>query len=158
MRLVPARSADSSALLALREAAAVWLAERGIRQWQPGQVSLRHVQDQVADGQWHAVRNSSAVIGALRLLWDDEQMWGPQPSDAAYVHGLVIDRRYAGTGLGRPMLAWAMQQAAEAARTWLRLDCGEDNAELRGYYEQQGFSVVGRRDFAMHGYAVVLLQ
>lgn len=47
-------------------------------------------------------------------------MWGPQPPDAAYVHGLVIDRNHAGLGLGRALLDWAGQQARQAGRSQLR--------------------------------------
>jgi len=104
------------------------------------------------------VRSGSLVVGALRLLWEDEQMWGPQPPEAAYVHGLVVDRGHAGLGLGRALLDWAGQQARHAGRRQLRLDCSEDNAALRTYYQQHGFETVGRRDFDGHWYSVVLLD
>lgn len=93
------------------------------------------------------IRAGGVVVGALRLVWDDEPVWGPQPPDAAYVHGLVIDRRHAGQGLGRSLLDWSARQARQAGRRWVRLDCGEDNGVLRGYYQRQGFVSVGRRDF-----------
>ena len=47
---------DAAALLALREAAAAWLADRGIRQWEPGEVALQDVSSQVEAGQWYVVR------------------------------------------------------------------------------------------------------
>jgi len=158
IELERADAGDVEALLALREAAAVWLAVRGVHQWVPGEVSLLQISGQVTDGEWYVTRDGSSVAGALRLLWQDEEMWGPQPAVAAYVHGLVIDRRHAGTGLGVALLDWAGQQARRAGRDWLRLDCGEDNPALRGYYEREGFTVVGRRDFEGRGYAVVLLE
>lgn len=154
---VRAEPADAERLLALRESAAAWLAGRGIRQWEPGEMTLQQIRDQVVTGDWFVVRSGPSVVGALRLLWEDEPMWGPQPPDAAYVHGLVIDRDYAGLGLGRAMLDWAGQQARQAGRSQLRLDCGEDNAALRAYYERQGFQTVGRRDLDGPWYSVVLL-
>lgn len=48
---VLAQLADAEPLLALREAAAAWLAARGIRQWEPGEVTLRQVEGQVAAGE-----------------------------------------------------------------------------------------------------------
>ncbi len=61
---------------------------------------MLHISGQVTDGEWYVTRDGSSVAGVLRLLWQDEEIWGPQPAVAAYVHGLVIDRRHAGTGLG----------------------------------------------------------
>jgi len=56
------------------------------------------------------------------------------------------------------LLDWAAHQARRAVREWLRLDCGEDNPTLRSYYEREGFTAVGRRDFEGRWYAVVLLE
>lgn len=155
---VRAELADAEPLLALREAAAAWLAGRGIRQWEPGEVTLRQVRDEVVAGEWFLVRSGRSVVGALRLLWEDEQVWGRQPPDAAYVHGLVVDRGHAGLGLGRAMLEWAGEQARRAGRRQLRLDCSEGNAALTTYYQRQGFETVGRRDFDGRWYSVVLMH
>jgi ribosomal protein S18 acetylase RimI-like enzyme len=157
-KLEPARAADAEPLLALREAAAAWLADRGIRQWQPGEASLADVRHQVQAGEWHVVREAEAPAAALRLLWQDEPVWGPQPPVAAYVHGLVVGQRHHGLGLGSAMLDWAGGQARARGRRLLRLDCGEDNQALRRYYGDQGFRAVGHRDFAGRWYSVVLLE
>lgn len=149
---------DAERLLALREAAAAWLTGRGIRQWQPGEVSIDDVHRQVPAGEWHVHRENDQIAGALRLLWQDEAIWGPQRPVAAYVHGLVIDRRYAGAGLGSALLGWAAHQARSRERPLLRLDCVEDNPGLRSVYERQGFHVVGRRDFDARWYSVVLME
>jgi len=97
---VRAQPADAERLLALREAAASWLVGRGVRQWEPGEVTLQQVRDQVTAGEWFVARCGESVVGALRLLWQDEQMWGPQPPDAAYVHGLVVRPRSLGPRVG----------------------------------------------------------
>lgn len=153
-----AKVADAEALLALREAAAGWLATRGIRQWEPGEVTVEEVRGQVEAGQWHVVREAGAPVAALRLLWQDELVWGPQPPVAAYVHGLVVSQRHHGEGVGTALLRWAAEQARGRSRSLLRLDCSEDNQALRRYYELQGFDTVGRRDFDGRWYSVVLLE
>jgi len=155
---VRAQLTDAEPVFALREAAAAWLVGRGIRQWEPGEVTLQQVRAQVVAGEWFVVRYGRSVVGALRLLWEDEEMWGPQPPDAAYVHGLVVDRGYAGLGLGRALLDWAGQQARQAGRHQLRLDCSENNAALTAYYHRQGFTTVGRREVYGRWYSLVLLQ
>jgi len=153
-----AETADAEHLLALREAAAAWLAARGVRQWEPGEVTLDEIRRQIEAGQWHVLRENGSPVAALRLLWQDDDVWGPQPPDAAYVHGLVVAEQRRGAGIGAGLLRWAAAQARAQGRSLLRLDCGEDNDALRRYYSQQGFRTVGRRDFAGRWYSVVLLE
>ena len=150
--------ADAEHLLALREAAAVWLAARGVRQWEPGEVGLDELCDQVQAGQWHVLRGGDGPAAALRLLWEDEQTWGLQPPVAAYVHGLMVAEKHRGSGVGCALLRWAADQAWAGGRSLLRLDCNQDNRVLRRYYTRQGFQVSGRRDFAGRWYPVVLLE
>jgi len=150
--------ADAEALLVLREAAADWLAGRGVRQWEPGEVGLEEVRSQVDAGHWHVVREDGVPVGALRLLWQDEHVWGPQPPVAGYVHGLVVSQRHHGLGLGSGLLQWAADQILDHGRSVLRLDCGEDNRALRRYYLERGFEEVGRRGSDGRCYSVVLLE
>ena len=152
----PAEAADAEALLALREVASSWLATRGVRQWEPGEVGLGDVRGQVGAGQWHVVREDGGPVAAVRLLWEDEPVWGPQPPIAGYVHGLVVSQRHHGVGLGSALLGWTADRARAHGRTVLRLDCGEDNGALRRYYSGQGFDEVGRRDSHGRWYSVVL--
>lgn len=154
----PARVADAQAVLGLRETAAAWLASRGVRQWEPGEVGLEEVRAQVEAGQWHVVREDGASVAALRLLWQDEHVWGPQPPVAGYVHGLVVSQRHHGLGLGGGLLRWAADQIGGCGRCVLRLDCGEENHGLRRYYAELGFQEVGRRDGDGRWYSVVLLE
>jgi GNAT superfamily N-acetyltransferase len=157
MRLDLATPQDGPGLLALRVSATAWLLGRGIRQWRPGDISAEDVLRQVDAGEWYVVGHGNSLRGGLRLLWSDEPVWGPNTEDAAYVHGLVIDRRFSGTGLGSGMLAWAEEQALLARRARLRLDCVETNDVLRRYYVDRGYREVGRKQFD-DGVTVVLME
>jgi ribosomal protein S18 acetylase RimI-like enzyme len=155
--LQPAFASDVEELHALREAAARWLVERGVRQWQPGEVDVPRIRDQVGDGEWFLHRRAGSVLVALRFLWCDPLFWGEQSDDAAYVHGLVIDRRHAGEGLGAAALRWAEDKASAAEKRYLRLDHAADNARLARYYRERGFVERGRREFDAWG-PVMLLE
>jgi ribosomal protein S18 acetylase RimI-like enzyme len=146
LHLQPAVAQDAPDLRALRDAAAGWLQERGIDQWRPGEVSLATFTAQIASGEWFVHRPGGAVRAALRFLWTDPQFWGPRPDDAGYVHGLVIDRRHAGEGLGVAALRWAEERARAAGKRYLRLDHAADNVRLARYYRERGFVVRGRRE------------
>jgi GNAT superfamily N-acetyltransferase len=149
---------DSGALIWLREDATRWLQERGVRQWDPSDVSRGEIRAQLSERQWYVLREGPAVVGGLRLLWSDEPVWGLRPPDAAYVHGLVVDKRHAGNRLGALMLNWAEGRTRQAGRLLLRLDCAETNSALRRYYCGQGFGEVGRRDLDGPQHSVVLFE
>ena len=155
--LEPALPGDAAELHAMREAAAQWLVERSIRQWLPGEVDVPTIRAQLVAGEWFVIRRDGRVVAALRLLWADPDFWGRQPDDAAYVHGLMVDRSAAGEALGAGALRWAEQRARSAGRAFLRLDHTADNARLARYYRELGFVERGRRQFDVWG-AVTLVE
>ena len=91
---------------------------------------------------------SSAWSARVRLLWTDPDFWGDDDTPAVYVHGLMVDRRAAGHGLGTALLDWAAARGRDAGVDLFRLDCRTTNPVLRAYYERYGFRAVGQRDFA----------
>ena len=158
IQLDPAAVSDTARLLELREEAAAWLVQRGIRQWQPGEVGAEEIGAQIHAGEWAVHRRDGTIQGALRLLLADPAFWGERPDDAAYVHGLVIDRHMAGQGLGGGLLDWAERRTRSVGRSFLRLDCSETNERLRSYYRDRGFADVGRRDPGHGRWAVTLFE
>ena len=146
---VLASPSDVDAIHALRRSLEDWMAARGTVQWPPGSLPRERVAAQVDAGQWHVVRDDELGIAAtVRLLWTDPDFWGDDDTPAVYVHGLMVDRRAAGRGLGAALLDWAAAQGREARVDVLRLDCRTTNPVLRTYYESSGFRAVGQVDFA----------
>jgi GNAT superfamily N-acetyltransferase len=133
--------------LRLRHEAEDWLEQRRIVQWGRGLLRPTDLRGQLLAGEWYVCRSRAGLQGALRLLWSDAPVWQHEDAPAAYVHGLVIDRRCLGVGLGAGLLRWAEAQALRSALSVLRLDCVESNSRLRRYYTDLGFREVGRRDF-----------
>ncbi|WP_072686967.1 GNAT family N-acetyltransferase [Rhodococcus marinonascens] len=151
---------DAAAILALRHGATDWLAERGIRQWDRSEMPMSTVLEHVRRREYYVVSREPGgpVLGALRLVWSDLDIWGHQEEFSGYVHGLVIDRSQAGTKLGSQLLEWAAGRARNAGAALLRLDCTEHNMALRDYYARAGFVEVGRRDFGTVWYSLILLE
>lgn len=143
-----AESADASIILALRHAAEDWLASQSIDQWTPREIPLSTIDQQIGRDEFlvGTASRTGEIIAAMRLIWSDPAIW-TDGEDACYVHGLVIDRAHAGTGLGAAMLDHASDTARKAGVHRLRLDCAETNAALRNYYRRRGFTEVGRREF-----------
>ena len=149
MDVVQAVETDGPEILALRRAAEDWLAERGIIQWRPREVSVEQVEQQISRGEFFVARDreQSRIVGALRLIWSDPVVWPDSNERAGYVHGLVIDREFSGTSMGERLLVWAHRRSAQENAQYLRLDYVETNVRLRRYYLDAGFTEVGRRDF-----------
>ena len=147
---------DAPVLALLRDEAAQWQQERGIRQWAPGEVPQAQFEEQAAAGEWHLVRTADGAVAAVRLLDADPLFWGERENTpAVYVHGLVTSR-VAPRGTGAALLRWVEKQARLAGHRVVRLDCIESNPELCRYYEAQGYTAVGRRAFPR--VAVVLYE
>lgn len=131
----------------LRDDAAAWLIDRGIVQWRPGELPVTWVEQLVRQhGVW-LLRHNDTLIGTVTVLWEDPIVWGRRDDEAGYVHGLVIDRRFAGLGVGHELLAWAEGAIAASRRERARLDCVRTNGPLRSYYEEAGYRHVGYREF-----------
>lgn len=139
-----ATDADTDGVMGLLEAAAEWLLSRGIRQWLPGQIQMAWLRERIARGEVYVATQDGTLAGSFRLIWSDQPTWGTQRDDAGYVHGLVINRAFAGQGLGLRLLAHAERLVAAAGRPSLRLDCMSD--ALAAYYVRAGFTLVsGKR-------------
>ena len=144
----PATASDVDAIHALRRSLEDWMSVHGLVQWPRGSLPRERVAAQVEAGEWHVVDHPALGIGAtVRLLWSDPDFWGPDASPAVYAHGLMVDRRLTGSGLGAGLLDWVAAQGRAAHVPTFRLDCRTTNPALRAYYERYGFRVVGRRDF-----------
>ncbi|SIS04316.1 Ribosomal protein S18 acetylase RimI [Williamsia sterculiae] len=138
-----ASPADADGIVALRDDSARWMLSRGnTGQWQPGEITAADIADQAARGEWHVGEVDGEIVTAVRLIDTDPDFWGVDDR-AGYVHGLMVDRRFAGHGWGEQLLAWCAPQARARGHDRLRLDCVAGNRRLREFYALQGFREVG---------------
>ncbi|XQE87039.1 GNAT family N-acetyltransferase [Streptomyces microflavus] len=141
-----ADEADLDEFVRLRDDAARWQIERGIDQWQPGELGPEHFREAARGEVWLArLGPGGPSAGAWELWWDDGPAWGAQPPVAGYVHRLMTARRTAPPGAGRVLLAEAERRIAAYGRELCRLDCLTSNTRLRRYYEDAGYTVVGEQ-------------
>jgi ribosomal protein S18 acetylase RimI-like enzyme len=93
------------------------------------------------------VHRKSRLIGSVTITPEDTLIWGKQDELAGYIHMLMVDRTFAGHGVGRSVLGWCEATIEADSRTVARLDCVRSNERLRRYYEDAGYLLVGFRDF-----------
>lgn len=144
LTIVRATPNDVDAMVELNATAADWVRARGFDPGEPPlplQVIMRR---RVERSEAYVAWLDGAPVGMLSLQWEDPATWGElDTGDALYVHGLMVSRKHAGMGIGVTLLDWAGGVAAEAGRTYLRLDCTAGNPALRAYYERAGFAYRG---------------
>jgi GNAT superfamily N-acetyltransferase len=133
-------------VLELRDDLARWMLECNIRQWRPGELPLEWIETCVSEGWLYVVPRGEQVIASVAIVWDDPLMWGEMPEAAGYVHMLMVDRNFAGHGIGRSLLAWSERFIADSGRHLARLDCVRNNRQLRDYYERAGYVLVAYND------------
>src|SRR6266511_3455615 len=150
--LLPIRVAvgdEAAAVLQLRDELAAWMVQRRIDLWQPGEMPLAWVEQSIAHGWVHTMWKQDHLVGSVTVAWEDPLIWGESETPAGYIHMLMVDRAYAGNGVGRSILGWAEGQISVSGRRLARLDCATSNQRLCRYYEQAGYAPVGRRQFRL---------
>jgi ribosomal protein S18 acetylase RimI-like enzyme len=145
----PAATAELQRYVELRDDAARHMLAAGIDQWRPGQFDTDGLIAWVGDGDAFAAYLDGQMVGGLLVMWSGSLFWGDRDdgATAGYTHGLLVDRRYKGRGLGSRLLAFAEDHIRAAGRRLARLDTVSRNAVLRAYYRDAGYREVGERVF-----------
>jgi GNAT superfamily N-acetyltransferase len=98
------------------------------------------VERQIDAGEWFILLAEDQALATVRLAWSDPHIWpGNQP--AGYIHGLMVSRTLAGTGLGANLLTWAEQRILAMGKTLARLDAA--HPRLLAYYRRHGYHGAG---------------
>jgi GNAT superfamily N-acetyltransferase len=147
LRIRAATTADVQRLLDLYESTQRWLIEQGTDQWANNTREKMHprLMRSIEQGECYVAEDDTGLVGMVTVdEYADPEFWQPedQPTDALYVHRMVVDRAKAGRKTGAALLDWAAKVAASKGRRWLRLDAWRTNTALHGYYRSQGFTPV----------------
>jgi protein-tyrosine phosphatase len=145
--VVVAMPGDGPVVLELRDRLAGYLLDHGVRQWNPGELPLDRIEDSVAIGSVYLVCRGSRLIGSVTITPDDPLIWGRADRRCGYIHMLMVDRAFAGRGIGRCVLDWSEARIEASGREFARLDCVRSNARLRRYYEAAGYALVDYKEF-----------
>ncbi|MFE9461800.1 N-acetyltransferase [Streptomyces californicus] len=147
LRFRLASETDLPSVVRLRDAAARWMAARGVTgQWQPGELGVEHFRKVSESGEVWLAEGADGVVGAWELWWEDEDAWGPQSSAAGYVHRLMVAHADVPPGTGRRLLRAAERRVADTGRGLVRLDCLAGNERLNAYYLDAGYRAVGSKE------------
>jgi GNAT superfamily N-acetyltransferase len=149
----PGSLADAPAILNMLDSAVVWMNGRGnTEQWgttpysqKPG--GVERVERYLTDSAPYIAEMNGTPVGAMVLgSGPNPQMPIAQAEEPERcVRLLVSDRRYAGLGIGRALLAHAAEETRRAGVALLRVDCwAGGGGELVAFYERNGFTPTDR--------------
>jgi GNAT superfamily N-acetyltransferase len=120
--------------------AAAWLRQRNMSMWLDNELVPEAIAVDVANDLFFAGKCDGEVAGVIKFQLEDKKFW-PDVLDgeSAFIHRLVVRRRYAGGEVSSQLLRWAVDRARNLKRHFVRLDCEASRPKLRGVYERFGF-------------------
>ncbi|MEV0092452.1 GNAT family N-acetyltransferase [Streptomyces sp. NPDC050738] len=138
---------DIPAILGMLDGAIEWLVAEGrtgqwgTKPWSSMPKAVEKVHRYVAEGSPWIAEVDGVPAGTLTLTEGPGPELAPADEPERYIHLLVIDRRFAGLGVGSELLRHAAEETRREGISLLRVDCyaGPDG-ELVAYYVRNGFS------------------
>jgi GNAT superfamily N-acetyltransferase len=132
--------ADAAEIEAMLVEAAQWVDALGEVMWETGELLPERIAAETAAGQFFIAVVDDEPAGVIRFQLEDPLFWPDLPrGESAFVHRLVVRRRFKGQGISTALLQWAVDHARALGRTHLRLDCDKSRPKLRALYEGFGF-------------------
>jgi GNAT superfamily N-acetyltransferase len=148
-----ATAENLNTILRLIREASGWLEGKGTDQWQKPWPDRKQRDARVWRGlqrgaTWivSAGRRPAATVTVAKTpniaVWQNAECNLDDP--AVYAHRLIIDRQFAGWGLGAELIDWTGLRAhPENGAKWIRIDVWSTNKGLHEYYMKQGFEPCG---------------
>lgn len=152
--LAEATDDNMTAILRLIHQASGWLADMGTDQWQKPWPNKKERDARVWRGLevgatwivWAGERAVATVTVAQKPNMDVWRVAECNVDDSAvYAHRLIIDRHFAGFGLGAELIDWTgLHGQRRWGAEWIRIDVWDTNVGLHEYYMNKGFEKCGR--------------
>ena len=146
LTLTRAGVGEADSVIALVQARARWLEERGIPQWRlylkkEAAAEIREHIDGKHGAEIYLARDKSGLAGAFCIEPRDVETWKERGDDgkAAYIHMLTVAIERKGCGIGPKLLRLAEEVIAARGLEFARLDCWAGNPFLVQYYPRFGY-------------------
>jgi len=135
-----AHASDATIIQDMLEEAAQWVDALGVVMWDEGELDAGRVAREAAAGQFFLAEIGGDPAGAVRFQLEDQLFWPDLDGDeSAFIHRLVVRRRYKGFGVSTALMQWAVSHARSMGKRYLRLDTDASRPKLRELYERFGF-------------------
>jgi ribosomal protein S18 acetylase RimI-like enzyme len=142
---------DRDKSISLMHEAGTWLQRSGRGHsiwWQPQNMNPQFLAQHTESEEFYtALINGKPAASMVIQETERNQSWKPidgeNPQKALYLHWLCVSRDFAGQGLPRKMIDFAIKEAKAKDFSRLRLDTEADQPKLCHLYESHGFKLMG---------------
>lgn len=142
IQIVLAQADEAETVLDILSEAASFIQLLGIDQW-PDRFPKDLIDKGIGSTEIWLAKAKETPVGTFALTWSDPDIWPNVSDDAGYLHRLATKRAYSGNSLGAYMIKHAEQEVTRRRKSFLRLDCIDENPGLNEYYRIAGFELVG---------------
>jgi len=124
--------------LSIMREAAQWLIDKGCPLWNLDDITFERMKD---DGEFIVMWDKNGKsIATLLLNFEDRFFWSDiQAYTSGFIHKVAIRREYAGKGLAKNIIDYAIQECRQIGIKSIRLDCDSQRKSLCNFYESIGF-------------------
>lgn len=120
-----------------------WLAERGSDQWSTNRSRLQErMANHIAAGRTWVLDRNQETVGTVSISTEaDKDFWTneEQKTPSLYIFRLATDPNLTGMGLGKHILQWSINYAAEHDLAEVRCDAWKTSPGLHNYYLNNGW-------------------
>ena len=110
------------------------------RHWPPDETMRAGVERLIGRDDGEYLLGGDPPMGVVQLRYRYGVWWD---AEDCCVEDVFVSAEARGTGLGRALVAFAIERARERGCRRLELDTGEDNAPAQGLYRSLGFRPAG---------------
>ena len=137
-----AHASEAGIVQDMLEEAATGVDAMGVVMWEEGELAPGRVDNEIAAGLFFIADVDNDPAGVVRFQLEDRLFW-PEltQDDSAFIHRLVVRRRYKGLGVSTALMEWAISRARTMGKRYLRLDTDASRPKLRRLYEGFGFEL-----------------
>lgn len=136
-----AKADDLDEVMSLLSQRIQWLHDRGSDQWNTGRPFRTRMENSISRGETWLLRDGTTPIATVTISTDgDRDFWSPDELSvhAFYVEKMASSIERSGEGLGRLLLSWVQNWAAETGVKVVRWDVWRTNTRLQNYYKSIG--------------------
>ncbi len=154
-------------ILALTNACAKQMAEKGIFQWNQHYPSKKDFEKDSERSELYVLKMAGRMIGTIviSIHMDDVYAqidWLTPDEDNIYIHRLAVHPDFQGKGFARQLMDFAENYAREKGCPSVRLDTFSQNSRNQRFYEARGYQKLGdvffpkQSEHPFHCYELIL--
>jgi GNAT superfamily N-acetyltransferase len=137
---------DLGKVLQLLVGAAEWLQTKDTSQWDyyisDLEGNTEEVLQSIKNQNTYILEKDGKAAASITLEnhpneWDCD-IWGEEAErkDVIYLHRLVVNRSFAGIGIGDALMDWAKEETRRRDKKYIHFDCLASNKGLNNYYQR----------------------